>query len=280
MLSWSAVVCAVATHACMALAASAASTCNESFAHVFAAFSPSANFATQPWSVILGGQENTILHSYSAVVAGSGNFVLGPYSVILGGAGNTAAGTSAVVVASNHSRAIGASATVLAGDYSTANGVGTLAVGPNAAAVHDSSGVLNFYRRKQPRRGWTGATAAASPQCVSAGEGTLSICVGEKEEEEEEEEDGDAANANNASTMPPTNSSSSAGSSVWAAAAALGSVFINNVSLGDLVAQLVGDAVNVRACVRACVTLLCNVLYAFGRTCVSCVRACVQQPGV
>jgi hypothetical protein len=265
MSGWAALAFAVAAHACMAVAAGS-SECNESVTHdVSAAFSPSANSVTQPWSVVLGGQGNTVLHSHSAVVAGSGNLVLGPFSAIVGGTGNIAAGLSAVVMASNGSRAVGASAAVLAGDGSAADGAGTLAVGPNAAAVHESSGVFNFYRKKQTQQ------RMAAPLCQSAGEGTLSICVGDTTTTTggEDSNDGGGSGDNDggdSSTAPPIRSGSS-GSSSQAAAAALASVFINNVSLGDLVAQVVADAVNVRACV------LC-VRAPRRKTCSRCHVAC------
>lgn len=141
-------------------------SCNETFSHVAATLSPSENAIFAPWSVILGGRQNTVLHSFSSIVAGSQNYVAGPLSTVIGGENNTVVGTAATIVSSSSSRVVGQFSLVLAGDNSSAHGFGSLAIGPAANAVHNSSGVMNFN------------TGIPRHECVSQGAGSLSVCVG------------------------------------------------------------------------------------------------------
>ena len=141
-------------------------SCNETFSHVAATLSPSENAIFAPWSVILGGRQNTVLHSFSSIVAGSHNYVVGPLSTVIGGENNTAMGTAATIVSSSSSRVVGQFSLVLAGENSSANGFGSVAIGPAANAVHNSSGVMNFD------------TNVPRHECSSQGVGTFSVCVG------------------------------------------------------------------------------------------------------
>ena len=126
------------------------------------ALNKSSTGASNFYSAIVGGNNNSATGSYCFVGGGQDASASGSYASIIGGQSNTASSSNAAVVGGTSSTASGSSSTVVGGSSNTADAAASVVIGGAQGATRAIIGSFVTPASNTPITGATGRTQAAT----------------------------------------------------------------------------------------------------------------------